>query len=810
MQSAPAVPSAPGPHGVPGTGQQGPTPSAPRGLVESLAGPVYACDVDGRITFYNDAAAELWGRRPEPEVDRWSGARRLFSPDGQALVADRCPMALAIRDGVPIRGQHIVIERPDGVRLHVKANPQPLFDDAGTLTGAVDLLNPLDTPAAQPSAADSQHRLARAALDSLTSRVCVLDEHGIVVSVNQAWRLYESLRPGEATPLLEGSDFLGACEASKAAGMPGASRLADGLRAVLNGKLDRHEGELATNRSPDPQWFMVRVSRMAWQGPRRVVVTLIDVTARVRAERAMKESSQRWQFAIEGNGDGLWDTDLSNSRTMYSARWCEMLGIDPSSIGPGADEWVTRLHEDDWERALASYQACLDGDAPQFHCELRLQCSDGGWQWFLARGMVVSRALDGSPTRFIGTCSDISQRKDDETVRLALEVQLVEAQKMEAVGLLASSIAHDFNNLIGAIHGNAELMRLELAEGHPSHDRLDQIRKASQRARSLVHKVLSFSRRDPPSISLQPVTDVVAESIDLLRATLPSTVRLSTRLCAETLAVQMDASQISQMLLNLGTNAWQALQGLQGEIEIGLDRVDVDATTARAGLPPGRYAHVWVRDNGCGMDESAQARIFDPFYTTKPAGTGLGMAVVARIVQAHGGHLTIDSEAGQGCRVHVHLPAQILPPPKSAFVEVAAPSVAEIADGQRVMFIDDDEIVSLLAEQVLTRAGFRVTCEPDAARALETIRARPEAFDAVVSDHQMPGLSGLDVTRQIQSMQPRLPVIIASGSVTDELASQAQRAGAAGLVAKERLFEDLAQEILRALTSPPLAPAGAD
>lgn len=398
---------------------------------------------------------------------------------------------------------------------------------------------------------------------------------------------------------------------------------------------------------------------------------------------------------------------------------------------------------------------------------------------------------------------DITPRKLAEASRAELEQQLRESQKMEAVGTLASSIAHDFNNIIGAILGNCEVAIAHQAAGEQTRRHLAQIKKAGQRARSLVHKILSFSRRQPQSMTLQSVGDVVHESVELLQATLPSSAKLKTSLCDEALFLRMDSTQISQLMVNLGTNAWHALQGAPGTIEVGMAHLPHTEAQSVVGLQARDHVHLWVADDGCGIAEDVRARIFDAFYTTKPkgTGTGLGLSVVAEIVAQHGGTITVCSEVGAGSRFDVYLPAEVVSslPFKPSGAGPASELLGEVGLARRVLYVEDDEIMLQLVDTLLRRAGFEVTCEQDALLAIESLRSDETRFDLVITDNHMPDYSGLDLAREVKALKPEIPVIVASGSVTDDLTRQARQAGAFGVLNKERTFEDLIDLVVQAL-----------
>jgi PAS domain S-box-containing protein len=396
---------------------------------------------------------------------------------------------------------------------------------------------------------------------------------------------------------------------------------------------------------------------------------------------------------------------------------------------------------------------------------------------------------------------DVSELRRARTERNALENQLREAQKMEAIGTLAGGIAHDFNNIIASILGNAGLARQQLAAEHVCHPLISQITSAASRARSVVRQILAFSRHQPQVRTNQPMRPIVEEALGLLRATLPATATIDARLSDDGSRVFADATQIHQVLLNLCTNAWQALRGSTGRIEVGLETRQLDSSDAMqlGALPPGLYIHLCVRDNGCGMEESVRERIFEPFFTTKPRGegTGLGLAVVHGIVDDHHGAISLESAPGQGSTFHVYLPG--LPADADAGDErgeTAAPPVD--GGGRRVMYIDDDEVMMMMVERLLARSGFVPICFAEADIALAALRADSAAFDVVVSDYNMPDKSGLDVAREVAVIAPSMHVVITSGYISRELQAEASALGVP-LFEKENTFEDLPALLVRVL-----------
>ena len=565
---------------------------------------------------------------------------------------------------------------------------------------------------------------------------------------------------------------------------------------MLGGRLEHFEYRIlrasdGALRHVEASCFLQRGSKGA---PQRLIGMNRDVTDQRAAESALRESEQRWKFALEGAGDGVWDWDIAAGTVDYSARWLEMLGLREDEVEPAPESGWSRVHPQDLPRLRAALQAHLEGRTRVYSGEMRMRRKDGSWKWFMDRGIVTARDLDGRPLRMVGVHTDLTERKQAELQRAELEVQLREAQKMDAVGTLAGGVAYDFNNVLAGILGNIELARQSLEAEHPAFANLEQIHRASLRARNLVQQILTFSRHQPQNLVVQPLRPVVEESLQLLRATLPTVVQIDPRLAEAPIYVRADATQIQQVLMNLCTNAWHALKGSTGRIEVGLEQATLDGRRTTDGMLSGAYAHLWVRDDGCGMDEAAVSRIFEPFYTTKPVGqgTGLGLSVVHGIVSTHEGAVAVDSAPGRGSTFHLYFPLAAAP----AQVPARSPQPVRMpvvdGGGRRIMVVDDDPLMLITMEALLDRAGYAVTGFPDGPAAVAAAQADPQAFDLVISDYNMPTFSGLDVAREMARLRPELPVIISSGYLSDELRAGAGAAGVRRLLQKEHTVEELA------------------
>jgi len=400
----------------------------------------------------------------------------------------------------------------------------------------------------------------------------------------------------------------------------------------------------------------------------------------------------------------------------------------------------------------------------------------------------------GAVDCFIVQGTDVTESRRADQRRRQLETKLRETHKMQAIGTLAGGIAHDFNNILGAILGNLALAQHDATPEHAVQPRLEQIRKAASRARNLVQRILAFSRHQPYELVPQPLRPVLEETLDLLRTTLPPSVALVLRLSDAPLWVNADATQIQRVVMNLCTNASHALVRGRGRIEVGL----APAGQAPPGMA-GAWAHLWVRDDGCGMDEATQARIFEPFFTTRERaeGTGLGLSVVHGIVAEHGGVITVESAPGGGSCFQIALPiAEALDEVPPEPLPAPAPGA-----GRHVMYVDDDPMMVVMVSGLLQRAGHRVTTCADASTAVALLRSASAAFDVVVTDYNMPQGSGLDVARASHALRPELPVVISSGYLSEELRIAAAQAGVRRLLSKENTVEQLGA-VLRELLDP--------
>jgi len=363
-----------------------------------------------------------------------------------------------------------------------------------------------------------------------------------------------------------------------------------------------------------------------------------------------------------------------------------------------------------------------------------------------------------------GHLTGIVHSARDITQRSKLEHQLQQAQKMEAIGTLASGIAHDFNNILSPIIGYTEItLDYDLNDPGAVQTNLQEVLKAANRAKDLVRQILAFSRQSKSSEQLIKIQPVIKESLKLLRPSIPSTIAIDAQIDETCGYVLADPTQIYQVIMNLCTNAFQSMRGKKGVLSVRLDEVEVDEESAGAlsTLRPGRYVRLSVADTGHGIDQEIVPRIFDPYFTTKKVGegTGMGLAVVHGIVKSCRGEIAVTSELGKGTTFDIYLPRT----EEDTFSGAMALEDAVIGGNERILVVDDERPIVHVLEGILTRLGYQVSACLSSIEALRLFEAEPHGFDAVITDHTMPGMTGIELASRLMALNPDVPIILCTG-----------------------------------------------
>jgi PAS domain S-box-containing protein len=524
--------------------------------------------------------------------------------------------------------------------------------------------------------------------------------------------------------------------------------------------------------------------------PTRTVGAVTDITSEMAAHAAVLESEERFQLIARSIDEVFIMIDVDDDRILYaSPAFARVFGQPLDDLMCNTEAFVAGVHPDDRERVLDEARARLDGK-PLDH-EYRVVLPQGEVRWIRGRGYPIERDAPRS-SRYVIVAEDITDRKKVESALRDAEDFQLRSQKLEALGTMAGGIAHDFNNILAAITGNARMAAGDLPDDHPAQQSLDEIGKAARRARDLVERILTFSRPSETKREALALPPLVDEAIRLVRASLPATIALSKREDPATPAIFADAGQIHQVIVNLVTNASHAIGSATGTIEIVLAPAEFGGerpmVTAGA-LHAGRYARLSVTDDGCGLSDETRARIFDPFFTTKPVGigTGLGLSVVHGIIKSCDAGVIVRSEPQLGSTFECYFPAAAESPP----VAVAPVPLASASGGSRILYVDDEEPLVFLAERMMKRIGHSCVGCTSPQDALDAFRASPMAFDIVVTDLTMPGMTGFEFARAVLDVRCDMPVVMTSGYARAEDRAEAARIGVRALVNKPNTVDDL-------------------
>jgi PAS domain S-box-containing protein len=513
-----------------------------------------------------------------------------------------------------------------------------------------------------------------------------------------------------------------------------------------------------------------------------VVIVFKDASAARAAQLALQASEDRLRLALEGAELGAVDHDLRTGTAVWNDRLYSIVGY-PRGAPVSAEMINLHTAPEDWDQVQRALQHAKAAHVP-FRCEHRIvRANDKAVRWISSNGTFVYDA-EGTGIRFIGVVRDVTEHR-------RLESQVRQAQKLDALGTLAGGIAHDFNNILAVLRGNLAVIRSEIPSGLNIMPCVLDMENACNRATALVRQILTFGKRQDQDRQVMQLETVVAEGTKLLRATLPAEINIHSRFAADLPAVLVDPHQVQQVIANLGINSAHAIGRRPGMIEIQLDSVRVDAELAATSpdLRQGRYVRLRFSDNGGGIPREIMDRIFEPFFTTKEtnAGTGLGLSVVRGILKNHDAAISVYSEPQRGTRFHLYFPAAEENTPAVSPVQ----SAPKRGRGERILYLDDEKSLVILAKRMLERMGYRVTGFNDSTEALAAFETAPGDFDLVLTDLSMPGMSGMEVSRRVLQIRPDIPVLLATGYVRNEDVEQARSIGIREVIWKPQTIGEM-------------------
>ena len=491
-----------------------------------------------------------------------------------------------------------------------------------------------------------------------------------------------------------------------------------------------------------------------------------ELAERAKVELEAKESLSQINAAFNASADGLLCVDKSGKVSDFNARFQSIWGIPDELVAQKNDSELLNFVLSQLEHPIQFLNRVKEVySQPQaVTCDL-VHFKDGR---ILERHSLPKRLDDGTVVGRVWSFRDVTARHKSEEAQRRFESRLFQGQKMEALGTLAGGIAHDFNNILAAIMGNADLLRLTLPPSSSHQEPVDEILGASRRARKLIAQILNFTRMNEVQKSPLLLSAAVEEGARMLRSSTQPHVRVKVTTAPSELWIMADATQIQQVLMNLGTNAVHALAQSGGVLEIRTDLCDPpapDHLIAKTYLPSKPHARLVVRDTGTGMDPSILSKVFDPFFTTKTEGegTGLGLASVQGIVHSHAGGISLHSELGVGTTFEIYFPL-CDPPTRSGSSN--GNSADRLGRGQTILVVDDEPAVGQVIEKMLRQSGYAPIYFGNSVEALRYFKLKPHDVHLVISDLTMPILGGLELADQIHQDKPDLPIVIMSGFVS--------------------------------------------
>lgn len=515
-----------------------------------------------------------------------------------------------------------------------------------------------------------------------------------------------------------------------------------------------------------------------------------DMARRIKIEADLRESQERFQALADNSSDWIWEIDENENYTYGSPRIKNLLGYTPEEIiGKTPFDLMPASAR---KKVAEDFYVLKAAQRPFANLENLNQHKDGSLVILETSGVPV---LDkgGRFQGYRGIDRDITERKK-------IEAQLQQAQKLEALGTLAGGIAHDFNNLLTPIIGYSDMLRTRFADGSSEAESLGEVMNAANRAKDLVNQILTISRQTEHELIPVKIRLIVKEVLKLLRSTIPKSIEIKENI-NESGSVLADPTQIHQIVMNLGTNAYHAMRQDGGVLSVSLSSVDISREDQKVGsldLIPGAYLQLVISDTGCGMDQATVKRIFEPYFTTKKIGegTGLGLAVVHGIVKSHKGHISVYSEAGVGTSFNIYLPCfeTTDAAKKEAMVSQQIPGGQE-----HILLVDDEEAIVHMETRLLQGLGYQVTATTSSTGLRDIFLDNPDDFDLLITDMAMPDMNGADLAKDLLSIRPDLPIILCTGfsdSINEKIAKSI---GIKSFLMKPIIVSDLATKVRKVL-----------
>ena len=517
----------------------------------------------------------------------------------------------------------------------------------------------------------------------------------------------------------------------------------------------------------------------------------LEIAERIRIAEALEESEKLFRTFFMLGKVGMAITSPAKDWIRVNHQLCDMLLFSEEELMKMT--WAAITHPEDLAVDEDQFDCILKGKIDGYSLDKRFIRKDGS---ILHTTLWIAclRNNKGEVEHLIAHLLDNTERIKADTDKKKLEAQLQQSQKMEAIGTLAGGIAHDFNNTLSPIIGFTELLQEDLPQDSPFQENIAEILQAGLRAKDLVKQILTFSRQHDQELKPVKIQALLTEALKLLASSIPKTIDIKTEINPDCGPVFADPTQIHQVIMNLVTNAYHSMQKSGGQLTVVLKQSEIESSPLGfSELLPGKYALLKVIDTGTGIKKGVLDKIFNPYFTTKKVGkgTGLGLSVVQGIVKSCHGELNVYSEPGKGTEIHVYLPI-IKKPIKDIVLD---PSEPVQGGPERILIVDDEETIVKMEKRLLERIGYHVVTSIGSIEALKKFKSDPAAFDLVITDMTMPGMTGIQLSNEIKKIRPNIPLIICTGFSDQINAETSRNFGIQGYVNKPIIIKKIAKTI---------------
>ncbi|MDA1091159.1 MAG: PAS domain S-box protein [Proteobacteria bacterium] len=541
---------------------------------------------------------------------------------------------------------------------------------------------------------------------------------------------------------------------------------------------------------------------VSWEGEPAIQNAVLDISGRKQAEQRVLDEKERAENYLAIAGTMIVALSLQGTVTLVNRKGCEILGYDLIELL--GTNWVDMvIPEAARQKTRKDFENAVNGKTNSVQHLVSEVVTKSGKRRLIEWHLTLIRDSKGGITGTLSSGEDISERERAARERDQLQAQLRQSDKLKTIGTLAGGIAHDFNNILTPIIGYSHMALSGVPKDSQAYSDLERVVKGADRAKELVNQILTFSRQGEPEIYPTHLDVIVKEALKLIEGSSAANVQIKLQVDSDCPPVMGDQSQLHQVVMNLCTNALNAMEKAGGVLEVILETFDVDSkfTKHRTGASRGKYVKLRIRDTGEGMDAETLERIFEPFFTTRGVGegTGMGLATVHGIISSHGGDIFVDSEVGKGTTFDIYFPQTAHQVKATVTADVTIPEGSE-----HILFVDDEREIGDMARQFLERAGYSVTTETDSEEALQLFRNQPEGFDLVVTDQAMPKLYGVKLAEEILKVRPGIPIILISGFADTITLESLRERGIRDYIMKPLVGPELAQAIRLALDGPAL------